>query len=168
MKHNEQNMPPVDPRAPEMHDRHGKHKKREKRRRRGPSFGFIFLLIIILAVAAFIVLWKNGLIHIGREAGQGAGNGGTSSAVEEVTSSAVESTVVEIKVDEDKIYIDGTQVASAEELKEKITAIGDKKTYNFVHESALKATYDDVKTVLSELERALNIKVDYNDDTSAP
>ena len=168
MKHNEQNMPPVEPRDPEMHDKHGKHGKREKRRRRGPSFGFIFLLIIILAVAAFIVLWKNGLIHIGREAGQGAGNGGTSSAVEEVTSSTVESTVVEIKVDEDKIYLDGTQVASADELKEKITAIGDKKTYNFVHESALKATYDEVKTVLSELERALNIKVDYNDETSAP
>lgn len=161
-------MPPVEPRDPEMHDKHGKHGKREKRRRRGPSFGFIFLLIIILAVAAFIVLWKNGLIHIGREAGQGAGNGGTSSAVEEVTSSTVESTVVEIKVDEDKIYLDGTQVASADELKEKITAIGDKKTYNFVHESALKATYDEVKTVLSELERALNIKVDYNDETSAP
>lgn len=141
-----------------------KHKREKRRRRRGPSLGSILLLLFILAVATFVILWKNGLIHIGKEAGQGAGEGGTS-VVEssDMSVTSVESSVVEVKVDNDKIFLDGKEIANANELKEKITEIGDKKTYNFVHEGAIKATYDEVKSVLSELERALSIKVDYND-----
>ena len=114
-----------------------------------------------------VVLWKLGYIHIGKDSGNGGENGGVSSVVTSAdasSSSAEESTVIEIKVDMETIWFDGKELASADDLKAKITEIGDKKTYNFVHDSAIKATYDDVKAVLTELEKALDIKVNYNDD----
>lgn len=165
MKDNKNNIPPEGhqppPPPPEDHKRKRRH---EKHHRRGPRLGTIILLLLVIAVAAVVVLWQNGLIHIGKEAGQGAGEGGTSvvSSVPESTASE-ESTVVEIKIDKEKIFLDGKELANAEELKSKITEIGDKKTYDFVHDTAIKATYDEVKAVLSELERALSIKVDYNE-----
>lgn len=165
MKDNKNNMPPASPQTPPPPPPPEKPKhKREKRGRRGPRVGTVILLLLILAVAAVVILWQNGYIHIGKEAGQGAGEGGTSvvsSAPESAASEA--STVVEIKIDQEKIYLDGAEVASAEELKNKITEIGDKKSYVLVHETAIKATYDDVKAVLVELERSLSLKVDYND-----
>lgn len=165
MKDNKNNIPPEGHQPPPPPPEDHKHKHRhEKRRRRGPRLGTIILLLFVLAVAAVVVLWQNGLIHIGKEVGQGAGEGGTSvaSSVPESTASE-ESTVVEIKIDKEKIFLDGKELASAEELKSKITEIGDKKTYDFVHDTAIKATYDEVKAVLAELERALSIKVDYNE-----
>lgn len=163
MKDHQKKLPPAPPPPP-----HEKHHKHEKRRRRGPSFGFVFLLLIILAVAALVLLWKLGYIHFGKDSGDGAGSGGESSAVTSTevsgTSSEEESTVIEIKVDVETIWFDGAELASAEELKSKITEIGDKKTYNFVHDSAIKSAYDEVKSVLIELEKALDIKVNYNDD----
>lgn len=159
----DKNLPPMQPGQPAPPPPE-KHHKREKRRRRGPSFGFIFVLILVLAVAAVVILWKNGLIHIGKEAGDGAGSGGTSvvSSAEESTVSE-ESSVVEIKIENEKIFIDGAEVANAEELKSKITETGDKKSYNFVHDSAIKSTYDEVKAVLNELEKALDLKINYNE-----
>lgn len=167
MKDHKNNMPPQpgQPPAPPPE----KPRKRGKRRRRGPSFGFIFLLIIIIGIGAFVALWKNGFIHFGKDDGTGSGDGsGTATVVSNASTdseASAESTVVEIKVDEEKIYLDGAEVANAEELKNKITEIGDKKTYNFVHYNAINATYDEVKAVLTELETALNIKVNYNDET---
>lgn len=160
MKEKHQNNLPPAPPPPEKHHKHEKH------RRRGPSFGFIFFLLLILAIAALVVLWKLGYIHIGKDSGRGPGNGGSSvvSGTDISDNSEAESTVIEIRVDEETIYFDGTKLADANELKNKITEIGDKKTYNFVHDSAIKATYDEVKSVLNELETALNIKVEYNDD----
>lgn len=157
----DKNLPPEghQPPPPPPEKRH-----REKHHRRGPSFGTILLLILILAVAVVVILWRNDLIHIGKEAGNGEGDGGTSvvSSAPEPTSSE-ESTEIEIKIDNDKIYFDGNEVANADELKSKITEIGNKKTYNFVHDGAIKGTYDDVKSVLNDLERALSIKVNYNE-----
>lgn len=169
MKDNKNNIPPEGhqppPPPPQPEDHKHKH-KHEKHHRRGPRPGTVILLLLVIAVAAVVVLWQNGLIHIGKEAGQGAGEGGTSvvSSAPESTASEV-STVVEIKIDKEKIFLDGKEVANAEELKNKITEIGNKKNYVLVHETAIKATYDDVKSVLTELERALSIKVDYNDDS---
>lgn len=162
MKDKQKNLPPSPP-PPEKHHKH------EKRRRRGPSIGcFIFLLFFILTIAAIFLLWKLGYISFGKGSGDGEGSGGESSAVTSAdvsdTGSEEESTVIEIRVDTETIYFDGTELASADELKEKITEIGDKKTYNFVHDSAIKATYDEVKAVLIDLERALNIKINYNDE----
>lgn len=161
MKDHQKNLPPEGHQPPPPPE---KHHKRERRRRRGPSFGFVFFLILILAVAAFVILWKNGLIHFGKESGNGAGSGGSSVVSgTEVSETSTESPVVEIKVDNEKIYFDGKELANAEELKSRITEIGDKKTYNFVHDGAIKATYDEVKAVLTDLERALSIKVNYNE-----
>ena len=165
MKDKHKNLPPAGHQAPPPPEKHHKH---EKRRRRGPSFGFIFLLLLVLAVAALVLLWKLGYIHFGKDSGDGGDTNGVSSVVTSTgtsdTSTEEESTVIEIKVDTETIYFDGAQLASAEELKAKITEIGDKKTYNFVHDTAIKATYDEVKAVLTELEKALDIKVNYNDE----
>jgi len=161
MKRHEKNLPPEghQPPPPPPHEKH-------KHRRRGPRVGTVILLLVIIAVAAVVILWQNGLIHFGRENGQGAGEGGTSvvSNAADSSETSAESSVVEIKVENEKIYLDGKELANAEELKSKITETGDKKTYNFVHESAIKSAYDDVKAVLSDLERALGIKVNYNDE----
>lgn len=164
MKDHQKNLPPAAHQPPPPPP--GKHHKHEKRRRRGPSFGFIFFLLLVLAIAAIVILWKLGLIHIGKDVGNGAGSGGNSTitSTEISDTSEEESTVIEIRVDKETIYFDGAEVASAEELKEKITEIGDKKTYNFVHDDAIKATHDEVKAVLTELEKALNIKVNYNEE----
>ena len=127
-------------------------------------------MILALLVAAAVILWQNGFFSFGRGNGDGEGSGNaivsnvTDNSAEGGDSSEAEPTVVEIKVDNEKIYLDGVEVANAAELKNKITEIGDKKTYNFVHETAIKATYDEVKAVLADLERALSIKVNYNDE----
>ena len=148
-----------------------KPNKHEKHRRRGVPGGLILLIILALLVAAAVILWQNGFFGFGKGSGDGDGEGSGSAIVSNVNdnsaagdSSEAESTVVEIKVDNEKIFLDGAEVANAAELKDKITEIGDKKTYNFVHDTAIKATYDEVKAVLSDLERALNIKVNYNDN----
>lgn len=166
MKDHQRNLPPAANQPPPPPPHHEKHHKKEKRRRRGPSFGFIFFLILVLAVAALVVLWKLGYIHIGKESGDGSGNSGNSyvSSADSSDTSAEESTVIEIRVDQDKIFFDGAELADAEALKAKITEIGDKKTYDYVHDNAIKATHDEVKSVLTELEKALNIKVDYNEE----
>lgn len=167
MKKHEHELPPEGHQPPP--DKHHKHEKHHHRR--GPSAGLVLLLLLLLGAAAFYILWQNGFFHFGKGSGDGEGSGNGSAVVSNVAdgsepggeSSEQESTIAEIVVDNDKIYLDGEQLASAEELKSKITDIGDKKTYNFIHDTAIKATYDEVKAVLSDLERALSIKVNYND-----
>lgn len=164
MKKHDKNLPPEGHRPPPPPEKPHKH----ERRRRGGRGALVVLILIILLVAAGYVLWQNGFFSFGKGDGDGEGSGNavvSNAAVNSAEESAEpESTVVEIKVDNNRIYLDGVEVASAEELKNKITEIGDKKTYNFVHETAIKSTYDEVKAVLSDLERALSIKVNYNDE----
>ena len=165
MKDDQKHLPPAGQQTPPP-PHHDKPHKKEKRRRRGPSFGFIFLLLLVLAVAALVALWKLGYIHIGKDSGRGGADNGGSSVVTSTDSndsSEAESTVIEIRVKENTIYFDGAELANADELKNKITEIGNKKSYSFVDDNAIKATYDEVKAVLGELERALDIKVDYNE-----
>lgn len=163
MKKHDKNLPPEPHRPPPPEKPH-----RHEHRRRGGGGALVVLILIILLVAAGYILWQNGFFSFGKGDGDGEGSGNavvSNAAVNSAEESAEpESTVVEVKVDNNKIYLDGVEVASAEELKNKITEIGDKKTYNFVHETAIKSTYDEVKAVLSDLERALNIKVNYNDE----
>lgn len=161
MKKHDKNLPP---------EGHQPPPPREKRRRHRPHFGMVLLIILILAVAAVVILWQNGYIHFGKDSGQGSGEGGTSivsnaadSSETENSENSAESIVIEIRVENETIFFDGTELANAEELKNKITETSDKKTYNFVHESAIKSAYDEVKSVLTDLERALGIKVNYND-----
>lgn len=164
MKKHDKNLPPEPHRPPPPPEKPHKH----EHRRRGGKGALVVLILIILLVAAGYILWQNGFFSFGKGDGDGEGSGNavvSNVAVNSAEESAEpESTVVEVKVDNNKIYLDGVEVASAEELKNKITEIGDKKTYNFVHETAIKSTYDEVKAVLSDLERALSIKVNYNDE----
>lgn len=162
MKKHDKNLPPEGHQPPPP--------PHEKRRRHRPHFGTVLLLILILAVAAVVILWQNGYIHFGKDSGQGSGEGGTSivsnaadSSETENSENSAENTVIEIKVENETIYFGGTELANAEELKNKITETGTGKTYEFIHDSAIKSAYDEVKTVLTDLERALGIKVNYND-----
>lgn len=61
------------------------------------------------------------------------------------------------------IFLDGEQCENAAALKNVITALGTKKDYELNHSAAKKTTYDEVKQVLTELENALDIKVNYNE-----
>ncbi|MDE6733608.1 MAG: hypothetical protein K2J77_12145 [Oscillospiraceae bacterium] len=166
MKKHDKNLPPEGHQPPPPPPE--KHHKHERRRRRGGRGVIVFLILLVLLIAAGYILWQNGFFSFGKGNGDGEGSGSAvvsnSAATSEEISAEPESTIIEIKIDNNKIYFDGAEVASAEELKNKITEIGDKKTYNLVHETAIKATYDEVKEVLVELERALSIKVNYNDE----
>lgn len=162
MKKHDKNLPPEGHQPPPPPEEHHKH---EHRRRRG---GAIVVFIIVLIAAAGYILWQNGFFSFGKGNGDGEWSGNAVVSDAAATSAEIsaepESTIAEILIENDKIYFDGEQVASAEELKNKITEIGDKKTYNLIHDTAIKATYDEVKAVLTELERALSIKVNYNDE----
>lgn len=165
MKKHDMNIPPEGHQPPPPPEKHHKH---ERRRRRGGGGVIVVLVLLVLVIAAGYILWQNGFFSFGKGSGDGEGSGNAvvsnTAATSAEESAEPESSVIEIKVDNSKIYFDGAEVASAEELKNKITEIGDKKTYNFVHETAIKSTYDEVKKVLTELERALSIKVNYNDE----
>lgn len=159
MKKHDKNLPP---------EGHQPPPPREHRRRRGGGGVIVVLVLLVLLIAAGYILWQNGFFSFGKGNGDGEGSGNAvvsnPAAISAEISAEPESTVAEIKIENDKIFFDGEQLASAEELKNKITEIGDKKAYNLVHDNAIKATYDEVKAVLTELERALNIKVNYNDE----
>lgn len=96
-----------------------------------------------------------------------SGNGGGTSEVRDPDNSAVvqstaptkEPGIVEVKVEGNNIFFDGTPCTDVNALKQKIIEIGQAKTYLFLHTDAIKETYDEVKTVLSELEEALDIVV---------
>lgn len=164
MKKHDKNLPPEGHQPPPPPDEH--HKRGHRRRRGGGAVVVIILIVII--IAAGYILWQNGFFSFGKGSGDGEGSGNAvvsdAAANSAEISAEPESTIAEILIENDKIYFDGEQVASAEELKNKITEIGDKKTYNLIHDTAIKATYDEVKAVLTELERALSIKVNYNDE----
>lgn len=68
-----------------------------------------------------------------------------------------------VRINGNDIFLDGEQCENASALKNLITALGTKKDYEFDHSAAIKSTYDEVKQVLTELENALDIKVNYNE-----
>lgn len=126
---------------------------------------FILIAIIIAAVLIFTGVIK---INFG-EGGFGGlfpsnssseGSDNTSDAVN--TAEAEQSNTVIIKINGSDIYIDDVICADETELKEKIMEIGTKKEYELVHDTAIKATYDNVVSMLYELEEALEIKINYN------
>ena len=117
--------------------------------------------VILVAVAVSLFTSFGGLKWFGKGGdGEGTGTGipANESSVSESNSTEIAS-VLEIKVEEDKIYFDGERCTDENDLKDRITEIGTEKEYIFVYDNAIKATYDKVQTVLSELEDVLGIEV---------
>lgn len=149
------------------HEPHGKPPRGEKPRRRRRRFPAALLLFLLLAaiIAALIIFKPFGGNGFGLG---GNGNGGDSQSSGSVSDSTPESDSSEshtaiIRIDGNDIFLDGEQYENAAVLKDKITALGVKKDYELDHSAAIKSTYDEVKQVLSELENALDIKVNYNE-----
>lgn len=140
--------------------------KEERPRRRRRGFPVILLLILILlAIIAVLMIFKP---FGGDGFGLGGGNSGSTPVSPDVSGSAPvsdssETNIAVIRIDGNDIFLDGEKCENAAALKDKITALGTKKDYEIDHSAAIKATYDEVKQVLTELENALDIKVNYNE-----
>lgn len=147
---------------------HEEHERKPKRRRRKHGGLILILLLIIIILILILVLfdpfgWGGGSGFLGNSgSGSTSGDNSSTTSVESDTSSEVSDTIV-IKIDENTILIDGEECVDENALKEKIIDIGTAKKYELDHSTAIKETYDKVKGVLTELQDALNIEVDYNE-----
>ncbi len=123
--------------------------------------------LIILVVAALLVLLFGGQFGFGPGRGLGFGESVTSTNTTDTTEEVRETETAEakeiiIKVEEDKIYYGGEEVADIEELKTRISddeAAG--ATFIFESEYGIKSTMDEVHTLLEELEKSIGIQVEY-------
>lgn len=135
-----------------------KNEKKPKKRRKG----LLFLIIVLIIVIAALGLWKG--LGLGSGSGGGSGSGDNSASDFEVVSTEEDSGRFSvIRIMENDIYLDDVKLTDAAELKEKITAAGSGKSYRLVHDTAIKDTYDKVKNVLSEVQDALKLEIDYNE-----
>ncbi len=154
-KHHNHNEPP--------RDEHERKPRRERHRRRHGGLIFTLILIIIILVLILVLFnpfgWGSGSGFFGNS---GTGSDNSSSLAISDTSSEISDTVL-IKIEESTITIDGEICADENELKEKVIAIGTEKKYELDHSTAIKETYDKVKAVLTEVQDALNIEVNYNE-----
>lgn len=125
---------------------------------------------IILILLALVILGGGLTIGLGGfGTGDGSADGKQSLDVlaEEVeVSEEIEGKEVIIKVEENKIFIGEEECTGIEDLRDRISRIssqeGDTK-FIFEHEYAIKATYDEVKQTLIDLEEILEISIDYKE-----
>ena len=124
----------------------------------------VILLLLLLAVIVFAVLFATGIIGSGFGFGLGGGDSDNSdnsnNGVE--TTAPEESNIIAIRIEESSIYFGDELCADVEDLKQKIIEVSNTKEYELIHDSAIKSVYDEVIEVLSELETALDIKIEYN------
>lgn len=146
---------------------HGKPPRAEKhRRRRTPVLPvLVLLLIVLIALLVYFKPFGGGFgFGGGGETNGSPESGGASDSADISDSSDIgNSGIAVIRIDGNDIFLDGEQCESADALKDRITAVGTQKEYKVDHSTAIKSTYDEVKQVLSGLENALDIKVDYNE-----
>lgn len=148
-----------------------KEKKAPKEKRRRGGRGAAVLILVGLIIIALLVIVFFDPFGWGIGLGNGSGNifggsGNNSAATDDAGSPAddePETNIVVIRIDTNDIYLDDELCADADELKEKITVIGTEKEYELIHDTAIKSTFDEVKKVLSDLEDALGITVNYNE-----
>lgn len=122
------------------------------------------IIAVILAAILAIGGGIGGCSFLNRGNGTGDGTDTNSppsvSESEPVDSNLVEEdNISEIRIEIDKIYFDDQLCTDENELKQRITDIGTEREYIFIHENAIKGTYDKVNEVLSELKNALNITI---------
>lgn len=132
--------------------------------------------IVIIIIGILLVLGGGAIVGL-RGHGTGDGNGGGNQATE-VSSEEMKETEVQnevkvvddnviIRVEENQIYVGEEECAGVEELADKISKInsqqGKDARFVFEHEYAIKATYDEVKQTLIDLEETLGISIDYRE-----
>lgn len=125
----------------------------------------IIFIGIIIAVSCFgISFGKHGF---GTGNGSGEGNQKLAVAVkEDQKKETLQNKEIIIKVEENQVYVGEETCVDLEDLSDKISKINSQEKnikYIFEHEYAIKATYDDVKKTLLNLEETLGISVDYRE-----
>ena len=126
---------------------------------------------VIIGILVFFALVM-GLISFGKHGfgtGDGSGEGTQELTVdvkEERQEEESQSKEVIIRVEEDQVYVDEEECADLEDLSDRISKINSQEKsvkYIFEHEYAIKATYDEVKKTLLNLEETLGITIDYKE-----
>lgn len=131
-------------------------------------------IILIVVIILFLVCFGGltiGLGGLGTGDGSGEGNQVKSAFAEEKKNEEPQDEEpqdkeVIIKVEENKIYVGEEECADIEDLTDRISKIssqGKDTKYVFEHEFAIKATYDEVKQTLMNLEETLEISIDYRE-----
>lgn len=127
-----------------------------------------------VAIVAIIVLLLSCGIGIGVSGfgtGDGSGEGkqnldDPTEEREEKQDKKAQGTEVIIRVEENKIYVGEEECVDIEDFEDKISKISSQKVgarFVFEHEYAIKATYDDVKRSLINLEETLGISINYKE-----
>lgn len=125
----------------------------------------IIIIVGIVLVFACVGL-TIGLGGFGTGDGSGDGNQILSAFAEEKPREEPEDNAVIIKVEENKIYVGEEECADIEDMTDRISKISSQEKdteYVFEHEYAIKATYDEVKKTLMNLEATLGISIDYRE-----
>lgn len=137
-----------------------KHNKMEhNRKRRGKGI----LLLLLLALIVFPMLYFTGIFGGGGFGfGSGIVNESDNDNMNSTTEAEVVSNIIAIRIEETEIYFGDELCDSTDVLKRKITETSSSKEYELIHDKAIKSVYDEVIEVLSELETALDLTVDYN------
>ena len=106
-----------------------------------------------------------GVRGFGTGDGSGDGNQILDMSIEDKKDEVGRDNEIIIKVEENKIYIGEEECADIEDLTDKIIKISSQENtkYVFEHEYAIKATYDEVKQALINLEDTLEISIDYKE-----
>ena len=125
----------------------------------------IIIIVVIVLVLACVGL-TIGLGGFGTGDDSGDGNQVLSAFEEEKQDEEPQDKEVIIRVEENKIYVGEEECAGIEDLTDRISKIssqGKDTEYVFEHENAIKATYDEVKETLMNLEETLGISIDYGE-----
>lgn len=127
--------------------------------------------IIIAVIIAVLVFGCVGAVAIGLKGfgtgnGTGDGNQILSAFAEEKQDEEPQGKEVIIKVEENRVYVGEEECTDIKDLTDKISKInsqGNDTEYIFEHEYAIKATYDEVRKTLMNLEETLGISINYGE-----
>ncbi len=122
----------------------------------------VIVIVLVLACVGLTI----GLGRFGTGDGSGDGNQVLSALPEDKQDEERQDKEVIIKVEENKIYVSEEECTDVKDLTDKISKISSQRKdtkFVFEHEYAIKATYDDVKKTLMNLEETLGISIDYRE-----
>lgn len=128
----------------------------------GKIIGIVLVLVLLIGGIGGTFLGRS---FLGHGSGNGSGQvseGSVSDSIPPQTNAPEEKKISEILIEGDKIYFDGEPCVDEYDLRQKITDIGTDREYNFKYDSAIKGTYDKVEQILNDLEKTLNIKVNWS------